>query len=218
MLDKKIEEQNPLEKAVHNKLPYMIADYILANDLEDRFSERIYFTNHFISKDFVDKSDKASWAKCYKIYYLSQYYFDGLLLFEEPGTITYDEYDYQSTFKKPIEYNKKQNVIKPMILLTLQKIPHQYLLFVANCIGIPIEETDKMIREIKNNVQKEERAKQIESLRQHIQNVKEGISIISEYIGKDYENELDMLQGLSNDVEQYISDLEKQNEQSLILK
>lgn len=218
MLDKKIEEQNPKEKVVHNRLPYMIADYIFANDLEDRLCERIYFINHFISKDFVDRSDKASWAKCYKIYYLSQYYFDGLLLFEEPGTITYDEYDYQNTLNKPIEYNKKQNVIKPMILLTLQKMPHQKLLFVANCIGVPIETIDQMIREIKYNFQKEERAKQISTLRQHMQNVKEGISIISEYIGKDYSNELSMLQGLSNDVEQYISGLEKQNGQSLILK
>ena len=209
--------ENPFEKELKNKMPNMIADYILANELEDKFTEHVYFVNYFINKDFIDFSSKASWARCYKINYISQFFFDGLLLFEEPRTMTYDEYDYKNTVNSPVEFGKKEYVIKPMLLLILQKVKYSNLLFIATCLGIPVEEIDKMENEIKENYKKSEKLKeitqrkqQIQNIRQYMQNIKDGVFMIAEYIGKDCQTELEMLEGLSNEVEKYVNDLESE--------
>lgn len=220
--------ENPFEKELKNKMPNMIADYILANELEEKFTEHVYFVNYFVNKDFIDFSSKASWARCYKINYISQFFFDGLLLFGEPRTMTYDEYDYKDTMKEPIEFGKKEYVIKPMLLLILQKIEYPNLLFVATCLGIPVEEIDKMEREIKENYRTSEKLKelahrkqQIQNIRQYMQNIKDGVSVIGGYLGKNFEEEIKLLENISNEIEGYVSELENQinsEETTLTLK
>lgn len=220
--------ENSFEKELKNKMPNMIADYILANELEDKFIERTYYVNYFVNKEFVDFSSKASWARCYKINYISQFFFDGLLLFGEPRTMTYDEYDYKDTINNPIEFGKKENIIKPMLLLILQKIEYPNLLFVATCLGIPVEEIDKMEREIKENYRTSEKLKelahrkqQIQNIRQYMQNIKDGLSVIGGYLGKDLEEEIKSLENISKEIEGYVNELENQinsEEMTLTLK
>lgn len=226
MINKNIEEEKQIEKVIHEKLPCMIADYILANDLEEKFTEHVYFVNYFVNKDFIDFSSKASWARCYKINYISQFFFDGLLLFEEPRTMTYDEYDYKDAMKEPIEFGKKEYVIKPMLLLILQKIEYPNLLFVANCLGISIDKIDEMINKIKTDYKREEKLKdlaqrkqQIINIRQYMQNIKDGLSAIGGYLGKDCEEELKSLENISKEIEGYVNELENQidSEQEMTL-
>ena len=63
------------------------------------------------------------------------------------------------------------------------------------------------------------RVNQINSLRQYIQKIKEGLSMIEASMGRECEKEFAMLGELSEDVEKYISNLEDeiQFEQNLSL-
>lgn len=203
-----------------------LMDYILANNLQDYVIEHLYIKNELVSKEAFARSYSVPWLKCYRIEYLVNYYFDDVLLSKKPEHLSYDEHDYLNELDKPVNFNSKQKIIKPMLLLTLQQMNFSALLYIGSKLGLTSSDMSKMVDEAQYDKRNEERinemnrrVNQINLLRQYMQNIKEGLSMIEASMGRECEKEFTMLGELSEDVEKYISNLEDeiQFEQNLSL-
>lgn len=225
MKNQEIKDTN--ENKINSKFASKLVEYILANNLKYYICDHLKYINVYHGEYVIGPSNGCDWMNRYRIDYSVRYYYDDTPLCKKQQQISYDEFDYIGTKKKPIDFNIKIDIPVYSLLNELKSLDMSTLSFIANKLGLSDIDIKNMINDIYQEELNSERLKkinkkisQITTLKNQLQSIKEGLALIEENTGKRYNDELFNLTRLTQDIESYISKLENeiQTERESILR